>query len=485
MNDSKLEIKEQRKGLFAKGITYLFLMITSLLIAFLPLLYSNFKSNALIFYIIGGIAFALFSFLFAFLLYKECNPRNALIINSHGFKAIKHVGADIEIEWTNVASVKMLGKKETPFLGISLENCDIVIAKMGKKEADEMRENIEENLPHILISQNELRTPVREIKDLFVKFVRESRALENDVPKKTKVNPFSTDDVLRAFGQLPKEPDRKIENTSDTPESDSKPDTSESNQAINNPFPKETENTETSNNTSAAPIQNNDSFYSLLKQQLDLPDKNISDVEKDDIQSPINEHEANVEFTQPNDIENSNDNTEKMPEELLEILSRAKSSKIDELGKMLNNNAPVSFSQKHTVESNKVIDNEAHISILDDEQNDTVFGCLLDEDMLDMSSSANEQSNEESEPDSFKIILPDEFYDEKPIDDDMEISFESLLTLNNNAPIDASENNRDHDDKTDTKEFYPDLFKINGNEKSKNSDADDELIIPDLGDYNE
>ena len=151
----------------------------------------------------------------------------------------------------------------------------------------------------------------------------------------------------------------------------------------------------------------------------------------------------------------------------------------------MNNNAPVSFSQKHTVESNKVIDNDAHISILDDEQNDTVFGCLLDEDMLDMSSSANEQLNEESEPDSFKIILPDEFYDEKPIDDDMEISFESLLTLNNNAPIDASENNRDHDDKTDTKEFYPDLFKINGNEKSKNSDADDELIIPDLSDYNE
>ena len=97
-----------------------------------------------------------------------------------------------------------------------------------------------------------------------------------------------------------------------------------------------------------------------------------------------------------------------MPEELLEILSRAKSSKIDELGKMLNNNAPISFSQKHTVESNKVIDNDAHISILDDEQNDTVFGCLLDEDMLDMSSSANEQSNEESEPDSFKIILPEE-----------------------------------------------------------------------------
>lgn len=486
MNDSKLEIKEQRKGLFAKGITFLLLMIASLLVAFLPLLYSNANSNALLFYITGGIAFAVFTFLFALLLYKECNPGNALILNSHGFKAIKNVGEDIEIEWTNVSSVKILGKKDTPYLGISLENCDIVIAKMRKNEADEMRENIEENLPHILISQNELRTSVRELKDIFVKFVRESRALENDIPKKAKSNPFSTEDVLRAFGKLPKENDSEAGNK---PCTDKPKSVSETKSEIEETVIEHEERTHTDSNfvdkesdITASSDSSEDSFYSLLKQQLDSP-ADINSSEQDTISE-----DTEIDNDDENDIAETviTESNEEMPDELLAILSQAKSSKIDELGKILNDSSPVSFSQNYISEpnENKVV--KSKFEIVNESQTDTVLGSLPGDNMLDTSSAHTKQPEPESESDSFKIILPDELYEEKPLESEGDITFEDLINMNNNAAKEVPHEKNDfHDDKTDTKEFYPDLLKLNGNKNTNYSDDDGELIIPDLSEYDE
>jgi hypothetical protein len=153
MNDNHIEIKERRASLVAKGIIFLFLAVFSLSIALLPYIIDEFKNNALTFYLAGGIAFCFFATMFIFLLFKECKPDNIIVLNSRGFIDNKNVGPNIEIEWTNVATVKLMGKKETPYLGITLENSDLVMAHMKKQYVEEMRENIEEGLPHILLSQ--------------------------------------------------------------------------------------------------------------------------------------------------------------------------------------------------------------------------------------------------------------------------------------------------------------------------------------------
>ena len=209
MNDNHIEIKERRSSLIAKGIIFLFLSVFSLTITLLPYLVSEFKEKATAFYLGGGIAFCCFATIFVFLLFKECKPDSIIVLNSRGFKDFKNVGANVEIEWTNVASIKLMGKKETPYLGITLENADIVMAHMKKPYAEDMRENIEEGLPHILLSQRDIRYPINELKELFVKFTREARALKNNIPSKPKNNPFTTEDVLRAFGKLDTTEDEK------------------------------------------------------------------------------------------------------------------------------------------------------------------------------------------------------------------------------------------------------------------------------------
>ena len=140
MTDNRMEIKERRSDLLSKGITFLILAIISLIFALLPLVSSFAKETPLPFYLIGGLLFAAFISLFSFLIYKEFKPGYALLLDSHGFIDKKNVVDGIEIQWTNVSSVKLLGRRNVSYLGITLENSDIVIAKMKKSAADEMRE---------------------------------------------------------------------------------------------------------------------------------------------------------------------------------------------------------------------------------------------------------------------------------------------------------------------------------------------------------
>ena len=126
MNDNQILIKDKRKAIFVKGIIILLLMLISLFVALFPFISVNEKSIDIVFYIVGGVLFVLFTSIFIYILYKECKPNDALILTSKGFISPKHIGSEIQIEWTNVASVKILGKQDMPFLGISLENCDIV-----------------------------------------------------------------------------------------------------------------------------------------------------------------------------------------------------------------------------------------------------------------------------------------------------------------------------------------------------------------------
>ncbi len=216
-NENIIEIKKQQKNWLIKGFIFLFLMLASLFLALLPLVNELAKTNSKLFYSVGFSLFAVFTVLYSINLYKACKPANALILSARGFIDRLNVGDDIEIEWTNVTAVRMLGRANMPFLGVTLENPDMILDKMKKGAAAEMRENIEQNLPTLLIPQNKVMIKIKDLKDTFAKFAREARALEKDSQQKTKSNPFTTDDVLRAFGKLPKdeeasEPEQLVSN---------------------------------------------------------------------------------------------------------------------------------------------------------------------------------------------------------------------------------------------------------------------------------
>ena len=204
-NENIIEIKKQNKNWFLNGFIYLFMMISSLFIALLPIINEFAKSNELTFVFVGIIVFLISAILYAINIFTVLKPKNAIVLSAHGFIDCINVGDGIEIEWTNVSAVKMLGKSNMPFLGVTLENTDLILSKMSKNLATEMRENIDQNLPTILIPQSKVKAPIKELKDTFAKFAREARALEKESQQKQKNNPFTTDDVLRAFGKLPKE----------------------------------------------------------------------------------------------------------------------------------------------------------------------------------------------------------------------------------------------------------------------------------------
>ena len=360
MNDNHIEIKERRASLVAKGIIFLFLAVFSLSIALLPYIIDEFKNNALTFYLAGGIAFCFFATMFIFLLFKECKPDNIIVLNSRGFIDNKNVGPNIEIEWTNVATVKLMGKKETPYLGITLENSDLVMAHMKKQYVEEMRENIEEGLPHILLSQKEIRYPINELKDLFVKFAREARALKNDVPSKPKNNPFTTEDVLRAFGQLePLSDDNKEEEAAKT-ESKASSESNQSNeysyQNLRSSYSDESEIYDDEEDEKAfeeesgeiEEIKSVDSFYEMLLKKTETvnTDKNVEEQKTEVSESALedtpvdNKPEAYESSSPDSQTENDEDLTEDIDavlnEDIIELLSKAKSSKISEIEKLLN-----------------------------------------------------------------------------------------------------------------------------------------------------
>ncbi len=431
MNESNINIKAKNSNMLIQGIVFLVMTVISLLIALMPYLSEDAMKISTVFFIVGGVMTAIFITLFVVLLYKECKPSNALILNSRGFIDTKNVGDDILIEWTNVATVKILGKKDMPFFGITLENSDIVLAQMKKKNADEMRENIEENLPHILISQKDIRTPVKQVNDLFVKFVREARILCNEVPKKTKNNPFTTDDVLRAFGKLPKNEEEKTEPKPEQSNENVKPVIEEAN------APKQTEQ-----ESKKAPVQNGDDFYSLLQQKV-KDEEAVADTSEEVVVESSEVAEEKTESTVAFDDSKDELNEDEISDEMKAILSQAKSSKIAEIEKILNEK-----------DSSKADSEESEISETDDSEDENI----------EISPMFNGKSVDPSLNESESI-------------DDVEIS---LFPSAEEAPAKSKKVKPVHDEKTDTKEFIPDNF------TSEVSDEDDsDFIVPDPIEYNE
>lgn len=538
MADNRIEIKERRSDLLSKGITFLIFAIISLIFTLLPLVSSFAKETPLPFYLIGGLLFVAFISLFSFLIYKEFKPGYALLLDSHAFIDKKNVGEGIEIQWTNVSSVKLLGRRNVSYLGITLENSDIVIAKMKKGAADEMRENIEEGLPSILISQNDVRISVKELKEIFIKYIREARTVENGVPKKPKNNPFSTEDVLRAFGKLPpkEECESPVKSNDEEPQSELGIEDNETYDSTSTivvecePVEDESIANKMSDLNTIEPaiiapdrhaqdsaeqltIGSFDSFYEILKTK--AANENSSEVSI--LEPDMNGYEAPAEPEEPmefpsdeNEVTEAYEKTiepvdaseEDIPDEIKEILSRARSSKISELEKMLNDkDTPVSYSKAKssavTYSAEEIASNEASF-----ESNTAVDVCpiveivpekvdvISPEDTVENSHiitpnitfNDEDASDEKSEEiDDFQIVLPDDLF-ESSNKDSVNITLDSLIGLaEKESPVSKA-----RDDMTDTKEFYPELIRIDENafkSESQNSDEDDDFIIPDLTEY--
>lgn len=220
MNETII-IKERRNDLLIKGIPLLVLIIASLILTFAPEIFTGISIMPSFFYLAGGLLTLLFGTLFVLVILRQSKPDTAMILTSRGFTDIRNIGEDIEVSWTNVASARIIDSEGERMLGISLENPDIVMEKMEKRPAAEMRANLEDNLPAIIILQSDVLTDLNELKDIFNRFAREARTLKTSAPKKQKNNPFTTEDVLRAFGKLPAEeaeaPETEEISTADEP----------------------------------------------------------------------------------------------------------------------------------------------------------------------------------------------------------------------------------------------------------------------------
>ena len=463
MNDNHIEIKERRASLVAKGIIFLFLAVFSLTIALLPYIVDEFKDNSLAFYLAGGIAFCFFATMFIFLLFKECKPDNILILNSRGFTDNKNIGSNIEIEWTNVATVKLMGKKETPFLGITLENADLVMVHMKKPYAEEMRENIEEGLPHILLSQKEIRYPINELKDLFVKFTREARALKNDVPTKPKNNPFTREDVLRAFGQLdPIEDNKEVasQEAQEAPENIETVYKSTNSYYTDNTDDDENFEEEQSvnekENDEANEIKSVDSFYEMILKQAESvkaepnqPEQNI--VTKEDSKPEDSDNLAE-------DTDNSDNakeiNDDVLSEDIIELLSKAKSSKITEIEKLLNSNDVPFSSVKSEKKSEEIPTSQA----MESAEFSTEAANKVENDSEDIKTEEpiNEtEISEEPEKDDIKDDNPFVIHFDPP---EQSVIFEFGKEDSETDLIQNSEETKKADNMGDTKEFYPEII---------------------------
>ncbi len=353
MANSSIEIKGQQRDWLIKGFIYLGLMIMSLAFAFIPLLIGGMGSANIIFYALGGISFAAFTALFVLLLYKVCNPGVALILSARGFIDKKNVGEKILIEWTNVSSIKQLGKKGYLYLGISLENTDIVIAKMKSREAEEMRENLNDNLPAILISQSEIQMPIKDLKDLFTKFAREARVftqntntensnikhnIEENAPLENTVITSEENNNQTTVEQLFDETNSTessevsvVEIETATPEVTS---TDNEVQTIANNFYEELLKQAETESTSENPISIENKQTQLSNQTEDtsplMPNNNISENQEENIKPEEDTIVISQEFT--------------------DILNSARSTKIAELDKILNDNLkiPTDLSENKT-----------------------------------------------------------------------------------------------------------------------------------------
>ncbi len=496
-NDNIIEIKTQDKNWLLKGILYLLGMLFSLFIAMLPLISGFAKANSGLFCAVGSIFFIIFITLFCFLLYRECKPGTALRLSAHSFVDLNNIGEGIEIEWTNVSAVKLLGKANMQFLGVTLENTDIIIEKMNKKKSAEIIENIEQNLPTILIPQSSVRIQIKDLKNIFVKFAREARALESDTPKKPKNNPFTTDDVLRAFGQLPKEiSENEPQNSDPLPSPALDP-------SITRPFeiPDDIVISETVSSDEATieeseiaedavdnvseptiveeesikdePNVSTDSFYEMLRSKAAIPEianEDEADNDNDNVtdeeipEEQLDETEKSEDIVTDSitdDIDSTTATEDNQPEnniaqDIEELLAQAKSSRITELEKILTDeDVPYSIAREEKSiaddqsngESNNITEVIEGDETVDDTETDGAIEVVDSVETMDVANDQLEPEIDDSTLESrLDSLIASAIVTEEQPDND------SILNHNLHATT-------PHDANTDTKEFIIDLSK--------------------------
>lgn len=355
MNETII-IKERRNDLLIKGIPLLVLIIASLLLTFAPEIFTEITIMPAFFYFAGGLLTLLFGTLFALVLLRQSRPDNAMVITSRGFTDIRNVGEDIEIGWTNVSSARIIDSDGEKMLGISLENPDIVMEKMEKRAASEMRANLEDNLPAIIILQSDVMTDLNELKDIFNRFAREARTLKTSAPKKQKNNPFTTEDVLRAFGKLP----------SDAPAGDESAPTPAPVPAADEAEAKEAAP------GNASPAADGDSFFNEI----------LGSGAESGIPKPAAPQKAAAPAAPAAEIPASAKaaGDDELPPEAREMLSKVRSSRITELEKILAGDIPAREYTAPAAESTALQDpaadadtaSEAENAPEDEEESDNV-----------------------------------------------------------------------------------------------------------------
>lgn len=330
MKDERIIIRKRTKNFLIEGFIYLVLIIASLVVTLIPFISPDVKTKAP-FYLIGGIALIVFAALFVRLLISQSKPNEALILEKRGFTDLMNIGQGITVDWTNVSSAKLLGKDGNATINVTLENSDIVISKMKHSLAQALRKNIEEGEPAISWKQSDITMPVTELKSLIDDYMRDSRQVVTE-QKKGKNNPFSSDDVLRAFGQLSEKP--KEESGESVPsglaEVKAESDAVKKKEAPKDDFFEALKEVAITKNAEVKaekpPVEPVEIFKDIPK---DTPVETAP--EASDKTITFNEESKPVKNRPIEPIED-----EYMPEEIRKILSEAHSEKISELGKMLS-----------------------------------------------------------------------------------------------------------------------------------------------------
>lgn len=323
MNETII-IKERRNDLLIKGIPLLVLIIASLILTFAPEIFTGISIMPSFFYLAGGLLTLLFGTLFVLVILRQSKPDTAMILTSRGFTDIRNIGEDIEVSWTNVASARIIDSEGEKMLGISLENPDIVMEKMEKRPAAEMRANLEDNLPAIIILQSDVLTDLNELKDIFNRFAREARTLKTSAPKKQKNNPFTTEDVLRAVGKLPADETEAPETEERRPADE--PAAAETSTDTHKEAPEKAAQP-------ASAADDGDSFFNMILG---------SGAEKDDkgAAAPAAPAKPAREEAAPAAPAAEKTADDELPPEAREMLSKVRSSRITELEKILAGEIP-------------------------------------------------------------------------------------------------------------------------------------------------
>lgn len=158
--------KTKRRGLFRAILGGIF-TVSGILLLILPLAVSSGIEDitkSLIYLTVGGVSLvAGFCVMISGLTQWLVRPY-AVVFTKDGLYDFtgKHKNG-LFVEWHNVKDSKVCGKGDSAFIGIDLISLDIAYKSVTGKQKREICENISNNMPAIMIHQNEVTEPIGSI----------------------------------------------------------------------------------------------------------------------------------------------------------------------------------------------------------------------------------------------------------------------------------------------------------------------------------